>query len=94
MGPICKLNRLSSLSWRQFGAEWAFFDEGSGDTHVVDAVAAATLMCIEAGTFDASALAEQVAVELDLEPSEALSQGVAASVERFTILGLIEPAAS
>ena len=87
-----RVKPLCSLHWRQWSDEWVMFDEGSGDTHRLDALSAVALMCIEASPCDLAELTRQVAVETDLSRGEVLSGALASVVERFSALGLIEPA--
>jgi PqqD family protein of HPr-rel-A system len=89
---IWRVKPLCSFHWRRWGDEWLIFDEGSGDTHHMDGVSAVVLMCLDAAPCDLSELSEQVSVETDLPQGEDLSRAVASVVERFSGLGLIEPA--
>ena len=91
VGSTWALNPLSSLRWRRWDDDWVVFDAGSGSTHQMDALAAVTLMCLEAGPSDLAALGEQVAAELDLSTGEELSKALQGVVERLHLLGLIEP---
>ncbi|HXH83891.1 MAG TPA: hypothetical protein VNN07_13335, partial [Candidatus Tectomicrobia bacterium] len=44
--PIWQLNRLALLSWKQYGDEYVVFNEGSGDLHLLEGLAALTLRLI------------------------------------------------
>lgn len=85
--PLCKFH------WRQFGDDWVVYDEGSGDTHRLDAVSAVALMCLAEAPLGEGELTQQVAAETDLPEGEELSHAVASVIERFSGMGLIEPAA-
>ena len=87
-----RVQPLRSLHWRQFGDEWVLFDEGSGDTHRMDVLSAVVLMCLGDSPCDLAKLSEQVAAETDLPLGEELTRAVAAVVEKFAGLELIEPA--
>jgi PqqD family protein of HPr-rel-A system len=89
-----RLNRPIALAWRRWADEWVVFDAGSGDTLHLDPIAAVTLMCLEAEPFDLSALAAQVAIELDLPAGETLSTKLEEVLGNFAHLGLIEPISS
>ena len=85
------LNPLCLLRWRRWDDDWVVFDAGSGSTHQMDALAAVTLMCLEAGPSELATLREQVAAELDLSAGEEFSRALRGVVERLHALGLIEP---
>lgn len=70
------------------------FDSGAGDTHQLDMVSAAAVMCFETDAHDLDGLASLIAAELDLPVGETLSTKLAALVEQLSTLGLIEPIAS
>ncbi|MDN3919516.1 HPr-rel-A system PqqD family peptide chaperone [Roseateles violae] len=90
-----QLNALAALHWRQWDADdWVVFDEGSGQTFSIDAVAAASLMALEAGGLAQPALLEQVAADLQIGDAAALDQRVEQSLRFLAELGLVEPPAS
>lgn len=64
---IWHLNPLASLSFRYFDGEWVVFDEGSGQTYVLDPVMAAALMVLEEGALNGQELVEGIAQELSLD---------------------------
>lgn len=88
--PIWKLNSLASLYWRCWNDEWAVFDVGSGETHQMDTLSAATLMMLEAGAIDLSRLLKLLAEELLLPNSQELSIAVSDILRNLEIAGLIE----
>lgn len=85
------LNPLASLHWRCWDEEWVLFDAGSGQTHQMDPVAAATLMAIEAGPVSMAELINEVALNLSIEDAAELEEFVLPIVDQLTRLGLIEP---
>ena len=58
-----------ALHWRHWDHEFVVFDEGSGQTHQLDALTACALLCIEDGVADSDALAARLAehASLDIE---------------------------
>lgn len=71
---IWHLGELTRLHWRNFGSEWMLFDQGTGQTLLVDALSAAALMALEAGALPRAELERQVANDLDLPSLAELSQ--------------------
>lgn len=84
------LNGLASLHWRRWDSEWVVFDVGSGQTHQMDTLTAATLMMIESGIVDSSGLLSAVAEELLLPNDSELLIAVTDVLEKLTMVGLIE----
>ncbi|TDP74594.1 HPr-rel-A system PqqD family peptide chaperone [Roseateles toxinivorans] len=86
---VWALNALVILHWRNFDAEWVVFEQTSGQTHLLTAVQAAALMCIQ----DSPSDMEQVIRFLHgldgqcLDLSEAELQ---TGVSNLQSLGLIE----
>lgn len=68
-----RLRGLTSLHWQRFGGEWVVFDEGSGQTILIDTLTAATLLILESGASERSDLEAQVADELQITDRDALS---------------------
>ena len=88
------LNALTSLHWRRWGDEWALFDVGSGQTHQMDTLTAATLMMFGTHSVQLPELVSQLAAELELPVNQALSNAVRGILERLAAAGLIEPVVS
>lgn len=84
------LNPLAALHWRCWDEEWVLFDAGSGQTHQMDPVAAATLMAIEAGPVAMPELISEVALNLSVENAADLEEFVLPIVDQLIRLGLIE----
>jgi PqqD family protein of HPr-rel-A system len=93
-GREWRLDPKAELHWRPFDGEWVVFDTASGDTHKLDAIAAAILMCLESGQQDSDQLEQVIAAELSLPVGAELRQRIDELLEQFGALGLIEPARS
>ena len=87
---VWRLNPESELHFRHWDNEWTVFDVGSGQTHQMDTLTAATLMMFESGPSDISRLASQLADELSLPNNRELSTALTGIVERLVATGLIE----
>jgi len=68
------------------------FDEGSGDTHLLDPLAAEVLKVLEESPGEVSGLARRIVARLGLAPDSELTERVRELVERFVAAGLVEPA--
>lgn len=88
-----RLNPKITLRWRQLGQAWVVFETLSGQTHQLDNVAAAVLMCYEPGQ---ALTLQQVLAGLQADFGLDVSAGgpagpsvVATVVGQFKALGLI-----
>ena len=68
------------------------FDEGSGDTHLLDPLAAELLKVLQESPGEVPALARRLAARLDLELDADLTGRVGELVNRFVAVGLVEAA--
>jgi PqqD family protein of HPr-rel-A system len=68
------------------------FDEGSGDTHLLDPLAAELLKVFQDSPGEVPALARRFAARLDLELDADLTGRVRELVNRFVAVGLVEAA--
>ena len=66
------------------------FDEGSGDTHLLDPLAAEVLKVLEEAPGEVPGLARRVVARLDLAPDTDLRERVRELVARFVVAGLVE----
>jgi PqqD family protein of HPr-rel-A system len=66
------------------------FDEGSGDTHLLDALAAAVLKALEEFPADVPTLIARVAARVGPESAAEVEGHVRATIERFREIGLVE----
>ena len=55
-----RLHPFGSLHWRPWGEEYVVYDEASSQTHVLDALTACTLLCIDTEGIEQSALIVEV----------------------------------
>jgi PqqD family protein of HPr-rel-A system len=79
------------LRWRGFDSEWVVFHPDSGDTHLLDPLAAATLRVLEAAPSSAALLVERLPRVADLPVPDDLAGTVAEILRVFDEVGLIEP---
>jgi PqqD family protein of HPr-rel-A system len=84
----------SRLHWVFWDDEYVVFDEGSGDTHLLDFLTAEVLKVLEQSRGDVPALVGRVAARLDLDPDADLERRIREAIERFREAGLVEPALS
>ena len=91
MAARWRLNRHSHLHWRRLDDDWVVFDAGSGDTHQLDAISAAALMCLEAEALDLPRLIEVLKSELDLPADGSLSTKLEHLLDQLSSFQLIEP---
>ena len=68
------------------------FDEGSGDTHLLDPLAAEFLKVLEESPEEVPGLARRLGARLDLGSDPDLTGRVRELVERFVAVGLVEAA--
>mgnify|MGYP003387223223 CR=1 FL=1 len=61
-----RLNSAGSLHWRTWGDEYVVYDECSSQTHVLDALTACALLCIDAQGIDESSLISEVSLHAGL----------------------------
>lgn len=81
----------SRLHWICWDDEYVVFDEGSGDTHLLDLLAAEVLKVLEQGPGAEPALVERVAARLDIEPDAELERRIGEAIQKFRAVGLVEP---
>lgn len=80
------------LIWRNWDEdEHVLYHCGTGDTHVLNDLAAELLALLETESLTARELADQSAAMFCIEPDEIFHQNVAAALAEFDELGLIEP---
>ena len=86
------LNPLIQLHWRQIDDDWLIFEVLSGQTHLIDKLTAAVLMCFEASTVLSFAeLLLVLAREFDITVDDAGAPPIASVLDRLAALGLITP---
>ena len=84
----------SRLHWISWDDECVVFDEGSGDTHLLDFLTAEVLKVLEQSRGPVPALVGRVAARLDLDPDADLERRIREAMERFREAGLVEPTLS
>lgn len=67
------------------------FDEGSGDTHLLDSLAAEVLRVLEDAPAEIPGVARRIGARLELVPDPDLTARVRERVERLVAAGLVEP---
>src|SRR5262249_9723902 len=87
---LWKASPEAQLLWRQWDGEYVVYNPASGDTHLLNPVAAAALQCLEQSPTSLAQLTEWVASELDLESEPELRQHLEKLLTQFEELGLIE----
>ena len=86
----------TDLLWRVWGEEFLVYHVQSGNTHLLNPIAAEALRCIQAqgaGT-DARQLAAQVAAQLALNGAQDLTAHMSELLQAFDESGLIERVAN
>jgi PqqD family protein of HPr-rel-A system len=83
-------NALTALHWQHFEGEWVIFDEGSGQTFVLDVVIAAALMAVESGCRSDAEITQQVLADVPLGDASGLAERLAQGLEFLAQLGLLE----
>lgn len=85
-----RLNALASLHWRCWDDQWVVFDVGSGQTHSLDKVTAATLSRIESEPTTAADLILSAARDSDIDDLSAWTDTLNTVLERLAGARLIE----
>ena len=80
------------LHWKVWDDEFVIFDEGSGDTHLLDPLAAELVKVLQESPGHVPALARRLVARLDLELDADLTGRVRELVDRFVAIGLVETA--
>lgn len=77
---------------RAWDDESVVYDEFSGHTHLLSSFAgdALSLLCRQQAPLSAELLAEQLAAELEIDRGSEFDQALAASLDEFERLGLVE----
>jgi PqqD family protein of HPr-rel-A system len=88
--PRWELAQGSQLHWKCWDDEFVVFDEGSGDTHLLDALAAEVLKALEDAPGDVPTLIARVAGRLRIEPDPEIERHIRATMQRFREAGLAE----
>lgn len=87
---VWQLSAMVSLHWRRWEDEFVVFDVGSGQTHQLSPVTAATLMMLEAASGNLVELSARVASELVIAEDAQLANAVSDALDGLQAVGLIE----
>ena len=85
-----KVNSEFPLRWRSWDDEFVVYNSGSGDTHLLDPVAAEALQNLEQESADLSELAGRVAASLKIQADSEFSAYLEQLLSDLYKLGLIE----
>lgn len=91
-GVAWRLHRMASLHWRGWDGEWVVFDLGSGQTHQMDTLSAATLMALDAQAVGLPALVSRLADALQVAADQIPATTVGTILQRLQAAELIETA--
>jgi PqqD family protein of HPr-rel-A system len=86
-----KLPALVSLHMRHWNEEWAVFDAGSGETHLVDTLTAMALIVLESGTSSREDIIDHVCRTFELTDPSDVSSRVDEVITSLCQSGLAEP---
>lgn len=78
------------LHWRTWDDEFVVYNTGSGDTHLLDPVAAHVLQVLEREPLSLTLLTGRVAASFELEQDIQLSSYLERLLSLFERLGLVE----
>ncbi len=88
---VWRVASRTPLRWRGWDGEWVVYHPDSGDTHLLDPLAAEALRSLEASPAGAAALVERLAGGTDATAAEELPAAVERLLRAFDEVGLIEP---
>jgi PqqD family protein of HPr-rel-A system len=86
----CELAEGCRLHWIFWDDEYVVFDEGSGDTHLLDVLSGEVLKVLEQSPGFEQVLTERVAARLGLVLDVHLQRRVREAIEKFRDAGLVE----
>lgn len=78
------------LYWHHWDNEFVVYNSGSGDTHLLDVLAAEVLKILDRGPANLLELVQKVAASLEIEVDRDLSAYLETRLADFHKLGLIE----
>jgi PqqD family protein of HPr-rel-A system len=91
--PVWRIAAETPLSWRAWDGDYVVFDPATGQTHLLDVLAAETLKALAQAPATRDELIERLAASADLPKDGSLAELVRSLIARFDALGLIEPLA-
>ena len=89
--PRWRMSRAFSVQLHSWGDESVAYHDGSGDTHLLGPVEAATIRALQKSPADVDGLTRDVAVDLNLPEDAELATHLNALIREFHKLGLVEP---
>lgn len=84
-----RLNPFGSLHWRLWGEEYVVYDEASSQTHVLDALTACTLLCIDAEGIEQSALIVEISQHAGADV-DSVTQALPFMLDQLTVAALVD----
>jgi len=88
---VWRVASRTPLRWRGWNGDWVVYHPGSGDTHLLDPLAADALRLLEASPAGVAALIERLAGSAAAPAAEKLGAAVESMLRVFDEVGLIEP---
>ena len=85
-----KVNPEFPLHWRSWDDEFVVYNTGSGDTHLLDTLAAEVLQSLEIESADLPELIDRVTASLRIEPDSKFSDYLGQLLSDLHKLGLIQ----
>jgi PqqD family protein of HPr-rel-A system len=89
-----RTNPAAGLRWRSFDGEWVVYDTGSGQTHLLDAFAAAVLGLVESAPQSEAELMSTLLEHLSAEERTSVPRALATILDQLKGVGLVEPIAA
>jgi PqqD family protein of HPr-rel-A system len=89
---VWRLCSTEPLSWRVWDGDYALFDPATGQTHLLDVLAAETLKALSAPS-SPQELVDRLSRAMDIAANRDLVELVDSLIVRFEAMGLIEPSA-
>ena len=84
----------TDLRWRLLEGQYVVYNSGSGDTHVLDPIAALLIQQLTGRCYKSKELAEQIGMLLNIEVTEELHTKLQQTLWQLDEKRLIEPATS
>ena len=89
MTGLWRVASPAALSWRSWAGEIVVYDDGSGDTHYLEPLAAEVFERLLDAPADLDELAARVAQSLAVDRDDELAQAIGAVVDKFRACGLV-----
>ncbi len=89
MSDYWGVDKQFPLHWHQWGDMHAVYHPGSGQTHIVDDLAAHTLKLLETEPSNTAELVTKLSKSLDMDKDDDLYEYIEKALDEFKRLGLI-----